>query len=146
MARIRLTPRQSYSFSFTLPVRITDLNMGGHVSNSRIAEMFHEGRYRALTEMGLSEGNLGDGATGLVLADMVMNFKAEAFGNDILTVETDFDEFSTYECRSFYRLKRGEDTIALGESGLVGFNFFERKKSPIPDEFKHLVGAEALCS
>jgi len=42
----------SFQFSCQLPVRITDINYGGHVGNDRLLVFAHEARMRFLQHYG----------------------------------------------------------------------------------------------
>ena len=55
MARIKLVLPEHFSFSTSLPVRITDLNYGGHVGNDAILSLVHEARMQYLKSFGFSE-------------------------------------------------------------------------------------------
>ena len=65
MARINIDLPGDFKFSTTIPVRITDLNYGGHVGNDAILSIIHEARMQFLHHFGYSEINFG-GTTALV--------------------------------------------------------------------------------
>lgn len=48
MARISIDLPSTFTFSATIPVRITDLNYGGHVGNDTILSIIHEARVQYL--------------------------------------------------------------------------------------------------
>ena len=55
MARIRIEMPEQFPFSTQLPVRITDINYGGHGGNDAILGMIHERRMQYLRSLGYSE-------------------------------------------------------------------------------------------
>ena len=77
MARIKIKPPQQFSFSAEIPVRITDLNYGGHVGNDTILSILHEARAQFLRYHGYSELNLH--GVGLIMSDVGIEFKSELF-------------------------------------------------------------------
>jgi acyl-CoA thioesterase FadM len=42
MARIKIELPQSFSFTCRIPVRITDINYGGHAGNDTVLSIIHE--------------------------------------------------------------------------------------------------------
>ena len=55
MARIRIELPGTFKFSANIPVRITDLNYGGHVGNDTILSIIHEARAQFLKNYDYSE-------------------------------------------------------------------------------------------
>ena len=84
MARIRIELPEEFHFSINIPIRITDLNYGGHVGNDTVLSMIHEARVQFLKAHGYSELNLA--GVSLIMADAGIEFKAELFYGDITTV------------------------------------------------------------
>ncbi len=134
MPRIRLEEQEDYEFSFELEVRVADLNHGGHVGSAEMAAILHDARTHLYKTLGLSEGNIGN-AVGTIIADMVINFKSEAFWGDHLIVKTHVGEIEEGGMRIFQKVTKKGKPVAYGETGLVSFSFFERKKAPVPEEF-----------
>lgn len=141
MPRIKLAERTSYRFSTTCPVRVDDVNYGGHMDNARFVSFLHEARVRFLKELGASEADLGDGATGIVMGDLAVNYKAEVFHGAELTVRCDIDEMEARGFRVFYRIENGGVLSALAETGIVTFDYQKRRIVPLPAAFVERVKA-----
>ena len=62
MARIKIDLPSKIAFSTNIPVRITDLNYGGHVGNDTVLTIIHEARMQFLANAGYTEMKFG-GAT-----------------------------------------------------------------------------------
>lgn len=135
MPRIKLKPQPAYEFQHRLSVRVTDLNYGAHLANNAVVELIHEARVQLLRQLGLSEHNLGDGQTGIIMGDLVVNFKQEGFLGDELCVESHIGEVAGKGFRLFHRITRGTELLALAETGIVCFDYAARKIAPIPPEF-----------
>lgn len=136
MARIKLTLPESFSFSTTLPVRITDLNYGGHVGNDTILTLLHEARMQYLQSLGYSE--LDFGGVSLIMADVAIEFKAELFYGDALKAYVAASDFTRVGFDLYYELlveKEGREvTIAAAKTGMVCFNYGTRKVVAVPQE------------
>jgi len=139
MPGFRLTERTDYIFNYETQVRIKDVNYGNHLDSASILSIIHDARVHLLNDLGLNEGDLGDGKTGIVLKDMVTNFRAEAFWGDNLLVSSAIDEISDHEFRIFHRITRKGKTIVLAETGIVPVDIKEKKKSFVPEEFINAV-------
>lgn len=136
MARIKLALPESFSFSTTLPVRITDLNYGGHVGNDTILSLLHEARMQYLQSLGFSE--LDFGGASLIMGDVAIEFKAELFYGDALKAYVTAGDFTRVGFDLFYELlveKEGREvTIAAAKTGMVCFNYSTRKVGAVPQE------------
>ena len=136
MARIKLTLPESFSFSTTLPVRITDLNYGGHVGNDTILTLLHEARIQYLQSLGFTE--LYFAGVSLIMGDVAIEFKAELFYGDALKAYVSAGEFTRVGFDLYYELlveKEGKEvTIAAAKTGMVCFNYTTRKVSAVPQE------------
>lgn len=139
MPRVVLEEQEAYEFSHDIQVRVSDINAAGHLGNSEIVALVHEARSQFFQAMGIAELNLGDSQHGIILADMIYNFKAEAFMGDVLVIKCHIGEFSDKAFRIFYRITRKGETIALAETGSVVLNYQNRQPSPVPESFKKLV-------
>ncbi len=113
----------------TLPVRIGDVNYGGHLGNDKLLLYAHEARMQVLQTCGLTEFDCG--GHGLIMADAEIAFKAEAFWGEVLQV-TLFAGGATGSSFSLYYLLEKEVagksvTVAEVRTGMVAFDYDSRK-------------------
>lgn len=133
MARVRIEEPSSYAFSTTIPIRITDLNYGGHVGNDTVLSLIHEARMQFLNSLGYSE--LDFGGASLIMSDVAIEFKAEVFYGDDLIAKVQVGELTRAGFELFYRLEKQDNKIvAIAKTGMVCFNYNQRKVVPIPEE------------
>jgi acyl-CoA thioester hydrolase len=141
MARIKLVPPGHFSFSTTIPVRITDLNYGGHVGNDAILSLVHEARMQYLNNYGFNE--LQFDTASLIMSDAAIEFRSEAFYGDVLTVFVTAGEFSRVGFDLFYKFtkKDGEKEIlvALVKTGMICFDYTARKVVTVPERALQLL-------
>ena len=71
--------------SCQFPVRITDINYGNHLGNDAVVRLLQETRMQWLTGLGFTELEIG--GAGLIMADLAVEFKKEAFYGDILRAD-----------------------------------------------------------
>jgi len=143
MPRARLRPLDSYPFSTSIGVRTTDLNYGGHLGNDRMLALVHEARVAFLASHGLSE--LDCGGISLILGDVVIVFKAEAFAGDVLRFEVAAGEAGSRGFRLFFRVTQATDgtLVALIENGMACYDYRSRQTKPLPDLVRSICTAAA---
>jgi len=133
MARIRIELPGTFKFSANIPVRITDLNYGGHVGNDTILSIIHEARAQFLKNYDYSEKVLA--GAGLIMSDVVINFKNELFYGDAVNVSIAVINISRASFDMVYLLKKNENTIiAEAKTGMVCFDYETKKVVSIPEE------------
>jgi acyl-CoA thioesterase FadM len=135
MSRVKLDEQPSYEYSHSLVVRATDLNYAGHLGNEALLALVHEARAHYLNILNFNT-IVGYGqSVGLALVDLIVNFKAEAFAHQPVTVDCHIAEITQKSFRLFHRIRRSNQVIALVETGLVAFNYVTRQTIPLPPEF-----------
>ncbi|MCX6038807.1 MAG: thioesterase family protein [Chloroflexi bacterium] len=135
MPRVTLTEQQNYEFSHSLTVRPTDINYAGHLGNEALLGLVHEARAYFLKELNFNTIVGNEQRIGLLIADLAVNFKAEAFAHDQLTVDCQIDELQEKSFRLFHRIRCGEQVITLVETGVVAYDYQSGHVVPLPDDF-----------
>src|SRR6476661_1644051 len=82
MAKIQIEFPAEFKFSTDIPVRITDLNYGGHVGNDTILSIIHEARAQFLQYHGLNENDFGGVRT--IMGNVLINYRKELFYGDVV--------------------------------------------------------------
>ncbi len=136
MARVQLDLPERFEFSTEIPIRISDINYGGHLGHDSILSLTHEARVRLLSRYGFTEMDI-DGC-GLIIVDAIIVYKSEAFYGENLKIEVATRDFSKYGCDFIYKITEKETgrEIARAKTGIVFFNYKERKVAPVPEKFK----------
>lgn len=136
MARVKIELPQAFHFTASIPVRITDVNYGGHVGNDSILSLIHEARMQFLSSHGLSE--LDFAGVGLIMSDVVIEFKNEAFYGDVLKADVTTGDASRISFDVFYKFskeKQGKEVlVALAKTGMVCYDYKNKKIVAIPEE------------
>ncbi len=141
MPRIKLTLPEKFIFSTTIPVRITDLNYGGHVGNDAVLSLLHEARMQFLKNFNYTE--LEFAGTGLIMSDVAIEFKGEVFYGDALKAEVVAADFSRVGFDLYYKLTKnvsGRETIvALAKTGMVCYDYDSKKVVHLPEGIKDIL-------
>jgi acyl-CoA thioester hydrolase len=142
MPRIKVAIPAHVSFEATIPVRITDLNYGAHLGNDALLSILHEARLQLLSHFGYTELDLG-GAS-LIMADVAIEYKGEGFYGDVLTLKLAFDDVHKYGFDITYHvLNQDGKEVARAKTGMLCFNYQERKLMALPDEVKARIETKA---
>jgi acyl-CoA thioesterase FadM len=136
MARVKLQVPADLSFRTEIPIRISDINYGGHLGNDAVLSIVHEARIQFLQSLGYSELDIE--GVGIMMTDAVIVYSSEGFYGDVLIVEVGVTDFQLTNCDFVFRLinKLTGKEIARAKTGIAFFNRQTRKISPVPEAFR----------
>ena len=139
MSRVKIKfPEQKALHTAHIPVRITDINYGGHLGNDSLLSVIHESRMQMLARWGYDELNAGGAA--LIMADVMIAYKGEAFYGDVLKVSLYVEEFTAHSFDLLYHIcteRKGATTdIAHAKTAMICFDYETRKIVPMQDALR----------
>lgn len=135
MSRIKIDLPESFVFSTSIPVQITDLNYGAHVGNDKVLSFLHESRVRYLQSLGYTEFNME--GIGLIMSDAVLIFKNEMFYGDSLLISIQPTEVSRMGFELVYKIEKKLEAqllpVAFGKTTMICFNYDLKKIVSLPE-------------
>ncbi len=146
MPRIELELPEAFAFSTELSVRVDDVNFAGHLGHDSVVTLLHEARARLFRRLGGHELDIF--GVGIILADLVVVYRAEAFLGDRLVVKIAAGEYSSKGCDLLYLMTRHPPEpegatpaaqgveVARAKTGLVFFDYRKRCAVEVPPEFR----------
>lgn len=136
MARIRIDLPESFLFETEIPVRISDINYGGHLGNDSVLAIVHEARIRYLASLGYTEKDI-EGKS-VIMNDVAVVYRSESFYGDILLVSVDVRDFTGTGFDICYKIARKKDgkEIARIKTGMIFFDYDTGKIVRIPEAFR----------
>ncbi|MBN8782684.1 MAG: thioesterase [Sphingobacteriales bacterium SCN 48-20] len=144
MARIKIQAPENFSFTTSIPVRITDINYGGHVGNDRLLSLLHEARIHFLASAGYSEVNFA--GAGMIMADVGIEFRNELFYGDTVLASVTAAEFSRVSFDIYYKLEKETEgkrvLVALAKTGMVCYDYQQKKITAIPEEARQKLSGQ----
>ena len=136
MPKTRLQLPDRFSFTAQIPVRITDLNYGGHVGNDSFLSLIHEIRVQFLRYHGYREMDMA--GVGLIMTDAAIEFKSELYYGDVLWASVAAAEFSRVGFEVYYRLEKKVEekmqAVAFARTGMICYNYAAKKIVSVPKE------------
>jgi acyl-CoA thioester hydrolase len=103
-------------------------------------EIIHESRVQFLQQHQFTE--LDAGGTGLILNELLVEFKNESFYGDTLNVKIFVGDVSKKSFEIYYQLialRKENIVIAHAKTGMVCYNYSERKVESIPEKLKSML-------
>lgn len=136
MNRIKIDLPEQFSFTTKIPVRITDLNYGGHVGNDTILTLIHEARVQFLKHHGFEELNFA--GVGLIMADAGIQFKNELFYGDVIIASVTTGNYSKIAFDIYYKFEKEVEgklvAVAAAKTGMVCYDYSLKKTVAVPEE------------
>ncbi|HVE61514.1 MAG TPA: thioesterase family protein [Chitinophagaceae bacterium] len=140
MPRIKILLPDTFSFSTSIPLRITDVNYGGHVGNVSILSIIHEVRMQFFKKFGFTEMEFG--GVSLIMSDVAIEFKNEVFYGDVLTAFVSITDFNRVGFEIIYKLiktnSEKEMLVAVAKTGMVCFDYTTKKIVSVPEKMSEL--------
>lgn len=137
MARVKIDLPAKFSFSATIPIRITDINFGGHVGNDTILSIVHEARAKFIHHFGYDELNFW--GVGTIMSDVAIEYKDQIYYGDEIIASVAVGEVTKVAFDLFYKLEKisangKKVTVALAKTWMVCYDYNLKKVAPIPQK------------
>jgi acyl-CoA thioester hydrolase len=142
MPRIKIDlPEKFFDISISIPVRITDINYGDHVGNDSLVAIIHEARMQFLQHHGFTELDIE--GIGLIMSDLIVEFKNESFYKDVIDVKMGSDNISRVSFELFYQLTSIRNNekiiIANAKTTMVCYDYELKKVAALPGKLKDIL-------
>lgn len=137
MARIKIDLPGKFPFTANIPVRITDINFGGHVGNDTILSIVHEARAQFFTHCGYTE--LDFAGAGTIMSDVAIEYKNQTYYGDIILASVAVGEITKVAFDLFYKLQKKSSegklvAVAFAKTWMVCYDYDQKKVTAIPQE------------
>lgn len=142
MARIIIELPDSFSFSKTIELDESYMNIANHLDNALLLKLVGATRTAYWSHMGYSPFDM-EGVSNVV-ADAALQYKSEAFNGEVMLIEQALRDFHKYGFDTVWRIteKSSQREIARGKHGILCFNYEQRKIAPIPEKLRTRLQAD----
>ena len=136
MARIKIDLPGKFSFSTNIPIRITDINFGGHVGNDTILSIIHEARAKFFQHLGYDELNFW--GVGTIMSDVAIEYKDQIYYGDEIFASVAAGEITKVAFDLFYKLEKRsangkQSIVAFAKTWMVCYDYDKKKVAAIPE-------------
>jgi len=144
MSRTKIEMPPVFPFRTSIPVRITDLNYGGHVGNDQILSMIHEARVQFLRHLGFEEMNVE--GVGLIMRDVEIEFRNELFYGDIILAAVAAENFSKIGFDLFYQFEKEKENkktlLVVARTSMICYDYGAKKIVSLPEPAKQKMSGQ----
>ena len=146
MSRPTIDLPETFAFATEMAVRVTDINYGGHLGNDALLGLVHEARVRWLGRHGLTEKDVG--GVGLIMTDLRVLFRAEAFLGEVLRFELAAVDPGRSSFALVYHVTRPADGAVVADvrTGMAFYDYDRRKPARMPPAFKAVLDVPNVAS
>lgn len=135
MSRTKIETFDNYEFATEIPIRISDINYGGHLGNDSVLSIIHEARIRYLSNIGFSEKDIK--GFGIIMVDSAIRYKSEGFYGDVLEVNVTAQNFDKDGFDFYYKITnvKNRKDVAIAKTGIVFYDYEDKKVVEAPNIF-----------
>ncbi|MGA9115899.1 MAG: thioesterase family protein [Bacteroidota bacterium] len=135
MGRVRLPLPGEFLFETEIPVRITDINYGGHAGNDALLSLLQEARVRMLRTRGWTE--LDAGGAGIIMTDAILVYASQISYGTVLRIRIATADFGGGSCDLLYQVTDADSgrELARAKTGIAFYDYARKKVVPIPGDF-----------
>jgi acyl-CoA thioester hydrolase len=138
MNRVDIRLPAEFTFAVGVPLRIGDVNRGGHVGHIAVLSIIEEARAQFWSRCGEPEQHASRGDFGFIIADLAVNYVRQiAYGSE-LGIEIAAGDFSSKGYAIYYRVVDCTSgiEIARAKTGIVVFDYRQQKPVEVPPDLK----------
>ena len=136
MARLKIILPDKFAFSTKIPIRIGDINRGGHLGHESFLVIMEEARERFLQSIGYSETST-DGIR-FIMPDVSVMYLRQGHYGQTLEVEIAIVDFTTKGFDMVYKLTDAETGLELAraKTSLLFYDYQRQRTIPVPRDFR----------
>jgi acyl-CoA thioesterase FadM len=128
MERLTIVLPEKFHFTTQMPVLINDINLGNHVGNDAFVRYINEAFWRFSGAFNISRN--------IIMADLAILFRSEAFYGDILKCEAAVSILTKHSCYFYCRMSnsRTGKEIIRSRARIIFFDYTQKKPVEVPEQ------------
>ena len=135
MERLTIALPEKFNFATEFPVLINDINLGNHVGNDAFVRYINEAYWRFSDAFDIRKK--------MIMADLAILFKSEAFYGDVLKCEAAVSIYTKHSCYFYCKMsnsKTGKEIIRA-RARVIFFDYTQKKPVEVPEQIRSLAKA-----
>ncbi|WP_201984109.1 thioesterase family protein [Hymenobacter rubidus] len=134
MNRVKVALPDTFSFSTEAPVAAINLNYGGHLGYDALLALLHQARTQFLQANHFPAEFDADTKLGLIMVDVAVEYKSEAFEGDVLQIDVAAADPNKYGFDVVYHVHKSGKEVARAKTGMLCFDYNIHKLRLLPEE------------
>ena len=130
-----------FRFSFTIPVRYSDIDAQGHLNHARYFSFMEEARFQYMIAVGLWHPSQSFEAVGQVVAEATCAYKAPVLANQNVRVAVRTARLGQKSMVLEYEMRVAEAVVATGRTVQVAYDYAAQASQPVPAEWREKLRA-----
>ncbi len=130
-----------FRFTFTLPVRYSDIDAQGHLNHARYFSFMEEARFQYMIAVGLWHPTQSFEAVGQVVAEATCVYKAPVLANQNVTIAVRTTQIGNKSMALNYEMRVGETLVATGRTVQVAYDYAAHRSRPVPADWREKIQA-----
>ena len=130
-----------FRFTFTIPVRYSDIDAQGHLNHARYFSFMEEARFQYVMAVGLWHPSQSFEAVGQIVAEATCAYKAPVLANQTVGVAVRTAHIGHKSMTLEYELRVGETLVATGRTVQVAYDYATQRSIPVPAEWREKIRA-----
>lgn len=119
------------NYRIDIPVRISDINYGGHLGHAELIKIIHQARLKFFSEFSLEEHDIG--GTGIIVKSLSVDYRSESFFDDILHIAVFINKIDKAFCDFYYEVtKENNKPVATVMEKILFMNYKTRRLKRVP--------------
>ena len=145
MQRVRIEVPGECLFELKKTIAASDINGAGHLGNDRILVWADEVRHQFFSTLWLGDRDL-ETNSGFIVANHSIQYKAEGFEGDHLSLQVFVDNISDCSFDFYIRVKNTDKDIdmILMRTGIVFFDYSKRIPTDMPLSLREVLSPKVL--
>lgn len=143
MARIIVEIPDHFRYAHKITLTDAHMNIGNHLDNALLLTLVSEARIGYWQRLGYNNPFDIEGV-GNIVSDVAVQYKSEAFENEVMIVELTTNDFHKYGFDIVWRIsdQASGREVARGKHGMLCFDVSARKVVLLPEKLKAALQAD----
>lgn len=130
-----------FHFTFTIPVRYSDIDAQGHLNHARYFSFMEEARFQYMIAVGLWQPSQSFEDVGQIVAEATCAYKAPVLANQTVTVGVRTTRLGHKSMVLAYEMRVGETVVATGRTVQVAYDYATHRSMPVPAAWREKLQA-----
>ena len=130
-----------FRFTFTIPVRYSDIDAQGHLNHARYFSFMEEARFQYMIAVGLWHPSQSFEDVGQIVAEATCAYKAPVLANQTVAIGVRTTSLGHKSMVLTYEMRVGEMVVATGRTVQVAYDYAAHRSMPVPAAWREKIQA-----